>query len=249
MHPAQTLPIGEVRVAAGFSANVAAAGFSSALLGAQNDASQNAPAGSAAPADTTFTKGALVEAAVGPGLAPYASGRVGIGDHFEGGITYTGRAIRIDLRRAFPLSEHWALSVGAGGSAVLYGHGDGSELPYVDLGQLHGWGADVPVLVGYESDDGLYMAWVGARAGAEHVDISEVTSEPGSATLGTPPPGLSATRLWGGGVLGLAVGFRHLHVALELDASYASISGQYNGVQATVGGLTVAPGATLWWRF
>lgn len=248
MHPAQTLPVGEVRVAAGFSAEIAAGGFSTAVLGAQGDASQY-PTGSVVPADTTFTKGALVEAAVGPGLAPYGSGRVGIGDHFEGGITYTGRAIRIDLRRSFSLTEHWALSVGAGGSAVLYGHGDGSALPYVDLGQLHGWGADVPVLVGYESDDGLYMAWVGARGGVEHVDISEVTSEPGSGALGTPPIGLSATRAWGGGVLGLAVGFRHLHVAIELDASYASISGQYNNVQATVSGLTVAPGATLWWRF
>ncbi len=249
MHPAQTLPIGDVRVAAGFSANVAVGGFAGALANAQSEASQNPPTGTVAPMDATYTKGALVAAAVGPELAPYASGRVGLGNRFEGGLAYTGRAVRVDLRRSFPLSEYWALSVGVGGSAVLYGHADGSQLPDVDLGQLHGWGADVPLLVGYESDDGLYMAWVGARAGGEHVDISEVRSEPKSVTLGTPPVGLSATRYWGGGLLGLAIGFRHVHVAIEVDAAYGTISGDYHGVHATVSGLTVAPGTTLWWRF
>jgi hypothetical protein len=249
MHPAQTLPLGDVRVAAGFSANVAAGDFSGAVAGAQNEAAQNPPAGPIAPADTNYAKGALVEAAVGPELAPYVSGRVGVGDHFEAGLAYTGRAVRADLRRSFALSPYWALSVGAGGSAVLYGHTDGSQLPDVDLGQLHGWGADVPVVIGYASDDGLYMGWVGVRGGFQHVDISEVRSEPNSVTLGTPPVGLSATRVWGGGIVGLAIGFRHVHVAIELDASYGSISGSYNNVQAQVAGFTLAPGTTLWWRF
>jgi hypothetical protein len=249
MHPAQTLPLGDVRVAAGFSANVAVGGFSGAIGDAQNEAAQNPPTGSMAPMDATFAKGALVAASVGPELAPYASGRVGVGDHFEAGLAYTGRAIRADLRRSFPLSDYWALSIGVGGSAVLYGHTDGSQLPDVDLGQLHGWGGDVPVIVGYQSDDGLYFAWMGARAGAEHVDISEVRSVPKAVTLGTPPVGLSTTRYWSGGLLGLAVGFRHIHVALELDVAWGTISGDYNGVHADVSGVTVSPGTTLWWRF
>ena len=249
MHPAQTLPLGDVRVAAGFSANIAVGDLSAAVATAQNDASQNPPTPTTAPADTAFAKGALVAAAVGPELAPYVSGRVGVGDHFEAGLAYTGRAVRVDIRRSFALSEYWALSLGVGGSAALYGHSDGSALPDVDLGQLHGWGGDVPIVVGYASDDGLYMAWVGARGGVDHVDISEVRSEPDSVTLGTPPVSLSATRVWGGGVVGLALGFRHVHVALELDASYSGISGTYNNVQAQVAGFTLAPATTLWWRF
>jgi len=143
-----------------------------------------------------------------------------------------------------------ALAVfGVAGSAALYGHQEGSALENVSLNQLHGWGADVPVLVGYESDGGLYMLWAGARAGGEHVDINDVTSEPKAVTLGTPPIALSATRFWGGGLLGFAVGFRHIHVAFELDVAYATITGDYNDTHVTVSGLSLAPATALWWRF
>ena len=250
LHPARTLAPGEVRASGGFSANIAAGGLSNALGAARIEA-QGVTPGSAGtvPTDATYAKGALVSASIGPGLAPFAGARVGVGDQFEGGIAYTGRAVRGDLRRSFDLSDHWSLSVGAGGSSALYGHAFGGDLPDVDLGQLHGWGADVPVMVGYESDGDLYMLWLGARSGWEHVDISEVRSVPKAVTLGTPPVGLSATRFWGGGLLGLAVGFRHVHVAMEVDASYATVTGEYNQVHAQVAGLTLAPATALWWRF
>jgi hypothetical protein len=196
-----------------------------------------------------FAKGALVAASIGPGLAPIGGARVGVGWQSEGGLAYTGRAVRADFRHSIDLSTHWSLSLGVGGSAALYGHQEGSALPNVSLNQLHGWGADVPVLVGYESDGGLYMFWLGARGGGEHVDISDVTSEPKAVTLGTPPIDLSATRFWGGGLVGFAVGFRHVHVALELDAAYATISGDYNQTHVTVAGLSLAPATALWWRF
>jgi hypothetical protein len=61
--------------------------------------------------------------------------------------------------------------------------------------------------------------------------------------------GLSATRYWGGGLLGLAVGFRHVHVAMELDAAYMTISGDYNQTHASLSGLSLAPATALWWRF
>jgi hypothetical protein len=249
LHPARTLPQGEVRAAAGFSGNIAVGGFNGALRNAANDAAaQQAASGPTAP-DSTFAKGALVAASVAPGLAPYAAARVGIGAQSEGGVAYTGRAVRIDLRHSFDLSRTWALSVGAGGSAVFYGQQQGSPLPDVDLGALHGYGADVPFLVGYQSDGDLYMVWAGARAGWEHVDISDLSSVPNGVTVGPTPFSLSATRFWGGGLLGLAVGFRHVHVAMELDASYATIDGQFGSVHATVAGVTVAPSTALWWDF
>ncbi len=246
LHPARTLPIGEVRAFAGFSGNVPVGSMASALRDAESDPSQ----GTAAPGqDPTYAKGALVAASVAPGIAPIGGARVGVGWQSEGGLAYTGRALRADLRHAIDLSRYWSLSIGVGGSAALYGHQEGSSLENVSLGQLHGWGADVPVLVGYESDGGLYMFWLGARGGGEHVDISDVTSEPKAVTLGSPPISLSATRFWGGGLVGFAVGFRHLHVAFELDAAYATISGSYNQTQVSVAGLTVAPATALWWQF
>jgi hypothetical protein len=147
------------------------------------------------------------------------------------------------------LRGRWALSVGAAGSAALYGHQDGTELPDVDLGQMHGVGADVPILLGYQSDADLYMLWLGARGGWEHVDISAVTSEPGAAPLGPAPISLSATRWWAGGLVGAAVGFRHVHVAMELDVDYATIAGSYNQTHAQVDGVLLTPGTALWWKF
>lgn len=249
LHPARTLPQGAVRASAGFSGNIAVGGLSGALQNAANDAAtQQTASGPSAP-DATFAKGALVAASVGPGLAPYAAARVGVGAQSEGGLSYTGRGVRVDLRHSFDLSRTWALSVGAGGSAILYGQQQGSSLPGVDLGALHGYGADVPFLVGYQSDGDLYMVWAGARAGWEHVDISNLTSVPNGVALGPAPLSLSATRFWGGGVLGLAVGFRHVHVAMELDASYATIDGQFGSARTTVAGVTIAPATALWWDF
>src|ERR1019366_665062 len=174
LHPARTLAIGDVRALAGFSSNSAVGNFAWAFRNAPNEAaaSQSAPN----PGNTAYAEGALVAASVGPGLAPVAGARVGIGSQAEGGLAYTGRSVRADVRRSFDVSSTWALSVGAGGSAALYGRAQIDALPDVDLGRLHGWGADVPVLVGYESDGDLYMFWTGVRAGWDHVDIDDVTT-------------------------------------------------------------------------
>ncbi len=247
LHPARTLPAGDVRAFAGFSGNVALGGFSSAIHNAANEAAGRSTAPAAG--DTTYAEGALVAASVGPGLAPIGGAHVGMGYQAEGGLASTGRAVRADVRRSFSLSSTWTLSVGAGGSAALYGRDQAGSLPDVDLGRLHGWGADVPVLVGYESDGDLYMLWLGARGGWEHVNIEALTSEPGSGQFGVPPLPLSATRFWGGGLLGAAVGFRHVHVAMEIDVSYASVTGDYNGTHGRVAGLTLAPASALWWQF
>jgi hypothetical protein len=248
LHPARVLDAGDVRAFAGFSGNVSTGDLAGALRSAGSEAISG-PGQSAPPSDETYAKGALVEASVAPGLAPLVGARVGIGEQLEGGIAYTGRAIRIDLRRSFDVSTHWSVSLGAGGLAALCGHEEGGALAGVDLSQLHGWGADIPLVVGYASDADLYTLWLGIRGGGEEVSIGEVRSEPKAVSLGTPPVSLSATRWWGGGLFGLAVGFRHVHVAMEIDVAYASIAGDFGGTHAQVGGLTIAPGTAAWWRF
>ncbi len=247
LHPAQTLPLGDVRALAGFSSNLAVGELASATRNAVNEAAGNP--NPPAPGNVTYAQGALVAAAIGPGLAPVVGARVGVGSQSEAGLVYTGRAVRADIRHSFKLSDTWALSIGAGGSATLYGRDEQSSVPDVDLGRLHGWGADVPMLVGYQSDGDLYMVWLGVRGGWDHVDIDDVTSEPGSGQLGAAPISLSATRFWGGGLFGAAVGFRHVHVAMELDASYASVTGDYNDTHAHVVGVALTPAAALWWLF
>ena len=249
LHPARTLAAGDVRAMAGFSGNIATGGLSGAVTQAQANAVASGGAPSTSGADPAFARGALVLASIGPGLAPVAGARAGIGWQSEGGLAYTGRAIRADVRRSFDLNDRWAVSVGVGGSSVLYGRQSGGALPNVSLEQLHGWGADVPLLVGYQSPGDLYMVWLGARGGWEHVDISDVTSEPKAVTLGFPPASLSATRFWGGGLLGFAIGFRHVHVAMELDAAYQVIRGSYEQTSVQVSGLSLSPATALWWDF
>jgi len=233
LHPAQTLDAGHVRAGVGFSANVASGAFADALSAAGAVVATTPGAGVS---DPSFAKGALVAASIAPGIAPWAGARVGVWDHVEGGLAYTGRAVRADGRRSVDLSRHWSLSIGAGGSAVLHGQTASDSVAHLDLAALSGWGLDAPVLVGYASDGGLYMVWLGGRGGWEHAEL------PDSSTL-------SATRFWGGGIFGLAAGFRHVHVAMEISASYASVSGHYGGTETHVAGVTLTPASGLWWDF
>ncbi len=249
LHPARTMARGDVRAATGLSGNAALGSLADDLKQARADAATN-PNGPGSPgSNPTYARGALVAAAVGPGLAPVVAARVGVGSQFEGGVGYTGRGARIDMRRSFDLTTDTSISVGAGVSGVFYGEQQGSSLPGVDLGSLHGYGADVPVLFGWEATSGLYRAWAGARAAYEHVVIEQLTSEPKAVSLGVPPIGLSADRFWGGGLVGVAAGFRHVHVALEIDVSYQAAHGSFNQTNVTVTGVTAVPSGAVWWSF
>jgi hypothetical protein len=251
LHPARTLRGGDVRVAGGVSAQVVPGSLGDDLRRARAIAAGDATGQSSPGApgsNPDYAKGALVSASVAPGLAPFLGARVGVGSRFEGGIAYTGRSVRADLRRSFD-DGPWTLSVGLGASAALYGRQQGTDLPNVDLGSLHGYGADVPVLVGWQSTGGLYTLWAGPRGGFERVIVETLTSEPKDVTIGTPPLRLDATRWHAGGVLGFATGFNHVHVALEAQVAYQVVSGVYNGNDVTVRGLTIMPASALWWTF
>ena len=248
LHPARTLPAGDVRVAGGVSANVAAGSLGDDLRNARESATKDPLAPGAPGSNPSYAKGALVAAAVAPGLAPFVGARVGVGNHFEGGLSYTGRGVRVDMRRGFD-DGNVTYSVGLGLSAALYGRQSGAELQNVDLGALHGYGGDIPLLVGWESAGGIYKVWGGARGGLEHVIVETLTSEPKDVTIGNTPLHLDANRYWAGGVVGLATGFRHLHVALELSAAYQVVQGNYNENKVTVRGVTLAPATALWWTF
>src|SRR5262249_43240092 len=151
-------------------------------------------------------------AAIAPDLSPVAGARVGVGAGFEGGLMYTGRGARIDLRRAFELGKKptaWALSVGLGFNAAFSGRQTDTLLG-VDNANLFGVGGDPPVLVGWRSTAGLYYAWVGARFGYEHDTIQPRNTEavpPGSQNTG---PQLQGDRFSIGGLIGIAIGLRHV---------------------------------------
>ena len=162
---------------------------------------------------------------------------------FEGGVTYTGRGARIDGRHAFGTGA-WALSIGAGLDGTFAGGSATTKLPGVDIGSLRGFGFDVPVLAGWRSTSSLYQIWFGARGGWERYFISPVTTAPT-----TVPPSLEADRVRIGGVAGLATGFGHVHVGLEIEIGYQLVTGTLGKVSASVDGVAFTPASAVWWDF
>jgi hypothetical protein len=248
LHPAQVLSAGDVRAMGGIAARAAVGGLGDNLSAATNAAAAAQQQGTSPTVDSTYAAGALVAAAIAPDLSPVVGARVGVGGDFEGGLVYTGRGARVDLRRAFRLGaapSPWALSVGLGLDAAFIGR-QTHMLPGVDGENVFGFGGDVPVLVGWRSTAGLYYAWIGARFGYEH-DVIQVAGSQNPPPLDTPS--LVGDRFSIGGLLGVAMGFRHVHVALELEADYAYVKGSFTGVSAQVDGLSLTPASALWWDF
>ncbi|AUX37265.1 MULTISPECIES: hypothetical protein [Sorangium] len=236
LHPAHVLHPGKVSVGAGLSGDMVVAGATVAPPGAAGDAAA--------------TEGAaqrkLSEIAVSPGIAPWAGARVGIEGGNEAGLTYTGRALRLDGRHAFPLGDA-ALSIGLGASALFAGAPGPLAEPSAeggDVGDVYGAGVDVPILLGFRSDADLYALWFGPRLGLELLG-GEVRLPPaGSASRG-PLVDASGQHLRLGFVLGVRAGFRHVHVALEATATYHHATGEIGGTPVAIDQGTIAPGGGL----
>jgi hypothetical protein len=227
LHGAHTLPTGRTAAGAGFSGTFAFGG-----------------AGEAARSGSQAERRAA-EGAFSPGVAPWVGLRVGLGAESEAGLTYTGRAVRFDARHAFE-DDSTALSIGAGASAIV---GAGEQPTDVStpaaggttngpLDRPTGFGFDVPVLFGWRSTAGVVTLWAGPRGGFE-----KLTANSSSAQA------LDVRHWYGGAVVGLGLGFRHVHGAIELDGYYQTASGSVAGESVHASGVTLAPAAGLIFSF
>jgi hypothetical protein len=235
LHPAHTLPEGDVAFAAGTSGRFALG----SLQRAESDLDDAAATPGGAQTDQErqgFAKGTFSRIAVAPGVAPFVAGRVGLGHHNEAGLSYTGRGARLDGRHAFEWPS-LALSVGAAANGA-FAHPDnepraapgaGAGLRTMSLTSLSGYGLELPVLFGYRSSADVVKLWTGLRAGFErdHFNVSLV--EAPDALVGAKG---SATRYWGGGLVGFSIGLAPVEVRVEVDAAYESVHGA----------LTLSPG-------
>lgn len=198
LHPAHVLPPGEMMVGGGLSGELALQPLRASASGA------------ASPNEVP-----LQDLAIGPGVAPWAAGRMGFAGSNEAGLTYSGRALRLDVRHAFPIGKA-ALSVGLGASAVM-----AQQPSDTNAGAVYGAGADVPVLLGVRNSTDLYAFWFGPRGGFE---IMGGGIQPGDPTTLAD---VQAKHFYAGLTAGTRVGFRHIHLALELNASYHVIEGTF----------------------
>lgn len=234
-----------MRAVAGLSAQAIGTGMNSDIRNAQAALSQAPTPESVHSVDGT--KGAMVASFVAPGIAPVIGARVGAGGGFEGGVTYLGRGGRIDMRKAFS-NKSFALSIGAGFDAVFLGRSN-DPIPWVDASALDAFGFDVPIIVGWRSTAGLYQVWAGARGGYDHGTITARSTEPTGLAPTNGTLEMSADHFYAGGLVGLAIGLRHIHVALELDASYVVVTGTFSNVHASTGGLVLTPASAISWDF
>ncbi|WP_235880140.1 hypothetical protein [Polyangium aurulentum] len=220
LHPAHVLSPGAVSVGAGLSGQP--------VLLALPHASETAEGKAEA---------LLQERTVAPALAPWASARIGIAGSNEAGLSYSGRAVRLDGRHAFKLSKAISLSAGLGGELLLIGRpraGEGSP------SSVLGGGFDVPVLVGWTSTGGLYSAWIGPRAGLSWIggEIPAVSEAEEGVDVG-------GQHLRVGLVAGLRAGFRHVHVALELGGDWHHVNGTLGGASVAFDQLSLTPAGAI----
>jgi hypothetical protein len=112
-----------------------------------------------------------------------------------------------------------ALSVGLGVSALLEAGPFGPQ-----NGGVYGGGADVPVLVGVKSTGDLYALWFGPRAGFDILSARSVLSGPPSMPVAYDVTG---KHFYAGLTAGARVGFRHVHLAIELNGAYHHADGTF----------------------
>jgi hypothetical protein len=261
LHPAHVLPAETFTLGAGV-AYQAVGGEAREQI----DRAVNAEAAdvSADANSTDLRDGANASALLSPGLSPWVGARVGLGQHSEAGVTYFGRSVRGDLRRAFE-GPTYALSIGVGLSGKLddppetsteSAGGSGTELE--DQG-TRGFGADIPVLVGYRSSADVVQAWLGARVAYEQLA--------GAFRNGSDRNlyDFVGRRFAAGGVVGFMVGVKPVWIAVELDGAYQVGRGEFEegaedeeeprldgGVlagNATFTGFTYSPSGALIVRF
>lgn len=220
LHSAHVLHAGDVTAGAGLSGELA---LSQLSVGAGSD-----PRGA----------GRLAQLAAAPGVAPWVGGRFGIAGSNEAGLTYTGRNLRLDVRHAFALGTA-ALSVGVGGSMIT------AERPGQDIAgsSVFGGGVDVPVLYGVHSRNDLYAFWIGPRAGFEALRGRVAVSQGQTDALVLSD--VSARHFFGGFVVGVRGGFRHIHVAIEVDGAYHRADGSILGASTGVGLFALTPSGAL----
>jgi hypothetical protein len=264
LHPAHVLGEGRVSAGAGASGQFVFGKGADAIDRGYSSTNGTSPGDAA---ERAFLEGAVSQATLAPGIAPWVGARAGLGGKYEGGVAYTGRAARIDARHAFG-DDTVAVSIGLGASAVLMHPPSNHELPQPGIttpagrfsGRTNnlsatGWGLDVPVIVGWRSDASLVEAWAGVRAGVERVTGDLETRD---STNVSDHASVAAFRKYGGGLVGAAIGLTPFSVALELDVAYQAVSASVdfpatpapqNHADATLSGVTVAPSGAVIGKF
>jgi hypothetical protein len=262
LHPAQVLPLNTISVGAGVNSQIASDSADRRIDRGRAAASESLSDPTVAQA---YSAGVLTRALLSPGTAPWVAARAGLPYDSEAGLTYTGRSVRLDGRHAFAVGDALALSVGLGATALLPSADSLPPLPAssdpdpsagaefeLDAG---GWGADIPVLVGYEGIAGFFDVWAGVRGGFETIS-GKLRSV--AADAGAPRYSASGHRWWTGMLVGFSVGVPPLWLRFELSSTFHQLAGEVSAEDGPAegpfgrletSGWTLAPAGALVGKF
>jgi len=163
------------------------------------------------------------------GMAPLMAFRYGLSDRVDLGATVVGTSLHGSIRYALRLRDGIPKMTLMAGLAPFAG-------PVTRADSAWRFGADAPIVLGVDFSS-LVELWIGPRLRLEHTTGSfgeSATAQDGHAT------GLSI-----GGVVGLAIGFRHLHVLLELTTAFESWTGELAATPLKAQGIALTPAFAL----
>jgi hypothetical protein len=195
----------------------------------------------------------LAEAAYTPGIAPWVATRVGISSANEAGLTYSGRTFRVDGRHAFAIDK-LALSVGLGARFRPFASDREGAIPFANTDDVKGFGADLPVLIGWRSDANVVQVWGGLRVGYERAAGTFELRAPNTSLMQADGE-VEANHFFGEGLLGFTVGLEPIWVAAELAVGYGYAAGSVRfgsnapSQDVDLSGLSLTPAGALVGRF
>ena len=257
LHPARTLPPGDVRAAAGFSGNFAVGALATTSRQRRRGASRSPIAGRPPPTPRT-RRARSSRPSVAPGLAPL---RRRARRHR---LAVRGRArVHGPRRRASTSAARstWDDVLGcrsaSGGSAAALRppvrRGAARRRPRASprLGRRRPAARRLPERRAHST----WSGWARAAAGRRSTSATSPATDDRDAARDSADASCRRRGSGAAGVVGFAAGFRHVHVALELDAAYQTVSGSFDVRQReptcerVVPGFSLAPAAALWFTF
>lgn len=171
------------------------------------------------------------------GAVPVELGRAGFASDWDLGVIAAGSGGRIEVRGGRQLS---AMAHFHGGVALSGGWARAEPTQGTTGAEGYRVGAFVPLTLGIDVSS-IFEAWATARLGAERIE--------GTVGLGGAPRASEAWMLRAGLALGLAVGFRRVHVLLEVAVDAEHVRGTSGGSAFESTGGAVTPAVALRVRF
>jgi len=244
---------GDIRTQGGAAVNAPIAGDTRALSEARTILSKpNASADSSTLA--AIDPGTAVVLAARPGVAPVVRASAGVGPNVELGIRYAGRDVGASLRYFLVESRTetggaTTLSVGLDAKTVLFGRADDGYAPGMAIESVRGYGAAIPLVAAFQADAGLLFGYFAATIGFDRVTALVAYPGLGPPSAPTPPEkrndlhlrAAAVNRVWGAATVGVGLGFRRVHVIMELGIQRDSLDAKLDEASAHVTLYSLTP--------